>query len=173
MTIKDISQKNLFKNDGVNHKWTFGFSRNEISKTITWGVCGGFVVSLIEFPYKIIIGKDLISRNLIPGVEDGLIYSIKYLFAAIVIIPFIEELLFRGYVYRILRNKFNVFWGFAGSMTLFSLAHGINSGIVLLIISSFILTCLYEKTRALGVCVIAHTLWNFSWYVAVFLFEYR
>ena len=150
-----------------NNKWTFGFSREEITKTLKWGVLGGIVISLIEFPYKIIFDNNLTSGTQIPGFDVGLIYSAKYIFVAVSIIPFIEELLFRGLIYRLLRNKFSVFWGFVGSIASFTLVHGVKSGIMFYIIGAFILTYLYEKTRALGVCVIAHMIWNFSWFAAI------
>lgn len=151
----------------------FGFGKTNFKKTIIWGVIGGIIVSFIEFPYKIIIGKKEIPFEIYLSIDSEIYYIIIFLFIVVIIIPFVEEIFIRAYVFGIIKNRFNVFWGYVVSTLLFTFLHTFSSlgSFFSCVASSLILTFLYEKTRLLGPSIIAHGLLNLSWYASVYIFE--
>lgn len=148
----------------------FGFNNENIKKTIAWGVFAGLVVSFINFPLKIIIGENKIPTEIFINVGVGKCYVFFFLSIVVVLIPFVEEMFYRACVYRMLRNRFDMFWGYVGSTTLFTLGHVSSrvGAIIFYIISSLILTYIYEKTNLIGTSIIAHIVLNLTWYAAVY-----
>jgi len=156
------------KQRGHNEEvWSFGFERRRIWVTLKWGFLAGSAISIIEFPYKSVVTKEIpeIYEVYFHALSGNVYFS---LIIAITIIPFFEELIFRGWLYRFLRNKYSIFIGYIGSTFLFVLAHGSHAGFFLCTISSLILVFVYEKTRSLGASIVAHSLWNGIWYAAIF-----
>ena len=160
------------KNSDV-FKVSLGFNGTHIFKTLKWGVCGGALIALIQFPYELYFSAD------IPNYFLDYFLKIRSkpfltLFVGIILAPFIEELVFRAWAFRYLLVKFNRVIGYIGSTSLFLLAHWSIKGILLIGITSVILTYIFEKTRLLGASIIAHSLWNATWYAAtIYIFNDR
>jgi len=88
--------------------------------------------------------------------------------------PVTEEILNRGFFYRIIRNRYNVFWGTIISTTIFYLLHGLGPFNLNIILGSLIFTYVYEKSGNIWTSIITHSLNNISWFVLVFLgLQYR
>jgi len=86
------------------------------------------------------------------------IYRIFFLINLLFFIPFIEELYFRGLVFTILKNRFDLFWGVAITTVFFSFMHPrswFNAGIL-----SIIYTLVYEKTNCLLFAIVIHSIYN-------------
>lgn len=153
-----------------------GFIKGNLRKIIIYGGVGGFLISVIEFPFKIITGQNRIPAKIFLNLENDKYCVLIFLLIVGLLIPLVEEVFHRGGVYRILRNRFNVFWGYLGSMGIFVFGHSFNSSLGAIIqytISSFILTYIYEKSKLIGSCIIAHILWNLSWYITVYSYDLR
>lgn len=148
----------------------FGFSKKFFKKTFLFGCIGGAIISLINFPYKTIIGEMKISDKIFIYQNSKLYYILTFLFIVCIFIPIIEEIYFRGFVFKLILLRYDAFLGYVISTGLFIFFHGFSSGgsTVLLIIISLILASLYEKTNAIGACIIAHGLLNLTWYLAVY-----
>ena len=80
-------------------------------------------------------------------------------------IPFAEELFYRAYLFRLVKNKFSTFSGYVVSTGFFALGHEFS---ILSVINSFIFCYIYDKTGLIGTSIIAHALLNFVWYSAVY-----
>ncbi|MBQ6376407.1 MAG: HAD hydrolase-like protein [Lachnospiraceae bacterium] len=90
--------------------------------------------------------------------EEGLKNAnpIILLLAVCVIGPIMEELLFRGVIYRRLRDYMNVPWAAILSAAIFGLIHGnVTQGVVAGIFGIF-LALIYEHYGTLTACTIAH-----------------
>jgi len=86
----------------------------------------------------------------------------SWFFLANTILPaFFEETLFRGYFYRILRNRLDIFWGLAISTFLFAAIHGFPGYIIM---QSLLYTYVYEKTGSIWGSSLTHFMNNFVWF---------
>jgi hypothetical protein len=75
-------------------------------------------------------------------------------------IPFAEELFFRGVLYGWLRRRFGMWIGIVASALVFAIAHGdIAIGISNLILG-FVLAWIYERSQSLWVPVAVHAVNN-------------
>ncbi len=77
-----------------------------------------------------------------------------------VLIPFKEELLFRGFIYPAFRDRVGVVWGILLTAVFFSLAHGSLLRAFPLFIGGITLTYVYQRTGSLYAAIIAHGVWN-------------
>jgi membrane protease YdiL (CAAX protease family) len=76
--------------------------------------------------------------------------------------PIVEEIFFRGICYTSLRSRFRPIYAAALSGVLFGLLHGYGAaGLVALSLSGTASALVYEKTRSLIPCVLAHSFNNF------------
>jgi membrane protease YdiL (CAAX protease family) len=87
--------------------------------------------------------------------------------------PITEEIFFRGYIYRILRNKYNIVLGAVISTVIFVAFHGISvenliQENIILALVSLIFTYVYEKTGSIMTGIITHALNNTLWFLFVY-----
>jgi len=141
-------------------------------KLLIAGFGGGVIVSAINFPYKTIFEKQEITAKLFISIETGKIYVIILLLFTVVITPIVEELFLRVGVYRIVKNKFNTMWGYIATALLFSIMHTPSiPQAIKFVLSSLILTYIYEKTNSVETSILAHLIWNMTFFVAIYLYD--
>jgi membrane protease YdiL (CAAX protease family) len=147
------------------------FKKDDIKKIIIFGLVGGILIAVIQFPYKtIFLNHDITSKYFI-NTEKGKIYVAILFFFLIFITPIFEELLFRGGVYRVIKNRYNIFWGYLCTAILFAIMHTASIyQSILHMLSSLVLTYTYEKTNFIGTSILAHLLWNMIWIVAIYFY---
>jgi membrane protease YdiL (CAAX protease family) len=143
----------------------FGFDKINFRKIILWGSISGLTLALLNFPYTVISGKDMVPEKYLIDPQQGIHFVFLFLIVVVIIIPLMEELFFRGFVYRIVKSNFNIFWAYTASVCLFWAGHNFY---VPTIISALIYCYVYEKTSLIGTSIIAHTIRNFIWYMAVY-----
>lgn len=146
--------------------------RYNVKKLLFAGFGGGVILSAINFPYKTIFEKQEITAKLFIDIETGKIYTIILLLFTVVITPVVEELFLRAGVYRILKNKFNTNWGYIVTALLFAIMHKPSiPQATKFILSSLILTYIYEKTNSVETSIIAHSMWNMSFFAAIYIYD--
>lgn len=84
------------------------------------------------------------------------------------LMPFAEELLFRGLFYRWLRERWGVSAAVVISALLFSLLHGIPWLVPALAVVGAVLAWVYEKSGSLWVAVLVHGLFNSAGVLAIY-----
>jgi len=94
-----------------------------------------------------------------------LVYS--SLFAAIAG-PIMEEIVFRGFMYKAFKERWGIFWGIMITSALFSLLHGHLVGFVPILILGILLAYLYEKTGSLVPSMTVHITHNLASLALVF-----
>jgi membrane protease YdiL (CAAX protease family) len=82
--------------------------------------------------------------------------------AVCVFAPVFEEILFRGFLYRNLRDRFGPWLGLCFSSFLFAIAHVDMSNLLPLFAIGLAFGYSYERSGSLWVPVLIHALWNFS-----------
>ncbi len=82
--------------------------------------------------------------------------------------PVLEEIFFRGFIYRVLRNRYNVFWGALVSIIIFSLFHGFKIEIIIDTgIFGLIFTYVYHKTESIPLTALTHSICSATWLVFI------
>lgn len=82
------------------------------------------------------------------------------LFAAGLVAPVVEEVVFRGFFYSWLRTRFGLPLSMAVSAGLFSLLHGIAILIPALFVVGLMLAWIYEKSGSLWPAIVMHSTFN-------------
>lgn len=97
-------------------------------------------------------------------------FGLVLIFVALVLLaPFVEEVLFRGFLFTAFRRTFGFWVGAAIVSLLFAVAHGqANVGIDVFVLSMF-LCYLREKTDSLWPSVALHALKNLVAFIALFI----
>jgi membrane protease YdiL (CAAX protease family) len=97
-------------------------------------------------------------------------YELTLIFVALVMLaPFVEEVLFRGFLFRAFRETFGFWVGAIGVSLLFAVAHGqANVGIDVFVLSMF-LCYLREKTDSLWPSIALHALKNLVAFIVLFI----
>lgn len=88
------------------------------------------------------------------------IWKSLFILNAIVLAPVVEEILFRGFFYRILRDRHDIFWGALISILLFGAVHNFDGSSFLF---GLIFTFIYEKTETVWGSMLAHALNNIGY----------
>lgn len=98
--------------------------------------------------------------------EVGVILAM--VFAAVIVAPIAEEVIFRGYLYPVVKC-FSEKW-FAGLFTamLFGVAHVNLMGFPMLVLIGLVLAILYEKTGSLWPSILCHMAFNGMTVVVIF-----
>lgn len=161
----------LLKNYPINYSIS-SIKKYNFAKFLIAGVTGGAIVSAINFPYKTIFEKQKITAELFIDIETGKIYVTILLLFTVIITPVVEELFLRAGVYRIVKNKFNTTWGYIVTALLFSIMHTPSiPQAAIFILSSLILTYIYEKTNLVEASILAHSMWNMTFFVAIYIYD--
>ncbi|MDD3297020.1 MAG: type II CAAX endopeptidase family protein [Candidatus Omnitrophica bacterium] len=123
-------------------------------------------IALMALLLNIFLADKLgVEYSLEPAIELLLLLKRKiqlfiFILEAVILGPIAEELLFRGFLYRLLRSKYS----FAGSAVLislfFSIMHRTPQNILPLFVISFGLCYLYEKTKSVFAPFVFHSLHN-------------
>jgi len=87
---------------------------------------------------------------------------------SIIIAPVLEEIFFRGFIFRILKNRYDVFWGAIVSTIIFVLFHGIKIETVINIgILGLIFVYVYHKTESILLTALTHSICSASWLILI------
>lgn len=85
--------------------------------------------------------------------------------------PIMEEIFFRGFMYKALKKKIGVFWSILTTAFVFSLLHVHWVGLVPIMVLGILLAYLYEKTGSLVPSITVHIMHNMASVLAVFLMK--
>ncbi len=137
-----------------------GVEKENLNKLLIGGIMGGAVLLLINNPFRDDISKEIIEKYLVDP-NLGYLAVAFFLLIVVIFVPLIEEIFYRGFIFRIIKNGNNNFWAFIVSSALFSIGHSLS---LTAFLSSLILCYLFQKTNIIGPCILAHALWNLVWF---------
>jgi len=118
-----------------------------------------------------VFGIDLLQQQDI-GYSNPNGYELTLTFIALVVLaPFVEETLFRGFLFKAFRRTFGFWTGAIAVSLLFAVAHGqANVGIDVFVLSIF-LCYLREKTDSLWPSIALHALKNLVAFIFLFIMK--
>ncbi len=135
-------------------------------KIITYGILGGILL------FGLVVFAGIIMELLLPIKPSlqpfaKLVLEAKdfndlivLLFIGSVLAPIGEEIYFRGMVYPVFKEKWGLFAGMIISGLFFALLHFDILRFFPLLLGGVGLAYIYEKSRSLFACMLAHGLWN-------------
>jgi len=83
-------------------------------------------------------------------------------FAIGIVAPIVEEIIYRGLIYPLLRQRYGVKVGIVFSSLLFGLMHGFSFVGLFAMLAGVGFAVLYERTGSLAPCIIAHSVGNLA-----------
>lgn len=103
---------------------------------------------------------------------DGLTLAHEIVLILVVggLVPFAEELLFRGIIYRWLRQRWGTVGSAIGSAFLFALAHANVRMALQIFVTGIVLAVLYERSRSIFVSTLTHMTVNTISLILIFAF---
>jgi membrane protease YdiL (CAAX protease family) len=150
--------------------YQFGLGRIAIFDLVRWGlvVCAG--VSFLEIPLSNIVDR-MMTWLQVPHPPQEAVEMFRrfnkpaeialFLFQAVIISPFIEELFFRGFLYSFLR-RFTLTWpAIILSAGVFAFAHANLGSVLQLWLLGVVLGVAYEHTGSLLLPMAIHSCFNF------------
>jgi len=169
----------FLREHGVRWAEAFGFG-NEPSRALWLGVLAAVVVvpgawilqnaslsllTLLDYPVE----DQLPVQFLLAAHSAG---SIVYLgFATILLAPVVEEMLFRGILYPLVKRAGFPRLALWGVSALFASIHADLAVFVPLFFFAMMLTLLYEWTNNLLACIVVHSLFNAANFVMLFVMK--
>jgi membrane protease YdiL (CAAX protease family) len=111
-----------------------------------------FIVQYVLPEYK--------QQEIVLNFKSSLFEDKVILIHVLVIAPIVEEVIFRGYMYRILKSRIPIIFAMIISSTLFSLIHFNVLSYILLFVLSIFLTYIYERDGSIICPIIIHSLFN-------------
>lgn len=139
-------EKNLFKAD-------------KIIKSIISFILFIPLLFLISFIIQYVL-PDYKQQEIVLNFKSTLIEDKGILLHVLVIAPIVEEVIFRGYIYRILKSKIPIIFATIINSTLFALIHYNVLSYILLFVLSIFLTYIYERNGSIICPIIIHSLFN-------------
>lgn len=137
---------------------------NKIGILVKYGVFGGVLLGILNFPYRIVFFNAEIPELYVHLFSDEGVTLYISLLLIIFVGPFVEEVLFRGIVFRELFSRANFIIAASFSSIMFLMLHEMYLSPF---VSSFFLCFLYQRYKLLGVCFLSHAIWNFIWIVSI------
>jgi membrane protease YdiL (CAAX protease family) len=117
-----------------------------------------FVAIIVQYIFKLPIENPQISF-LLP--EDISVIGMLIMSILVgIVVPFAEELFFRGILYQLLRGRFGVWLGILGSSLLFGIVHGDIAVASAAFVLGLLLAVVFERSRSIWPCVLIHSINN-------------
>lgn len=118
------------------------------------------------FPYAVLFKRIAFPEEYAFFIDFGLFGKFLFILVVCIVVPFLEEIFYRGFIYRLIRTDFGMPWGMVISTALSSFGHiSINFHIV---IASLLYAYVYEKTSNIWSSIVVHLLNNTIWLIFVY-----
>jgi membrane protease YdiL (CAAX protease family) len=169
-----------FRARGIRVSHLFGFDRLPILRALAWGVGLLFTALPLVFGTSQLVSEWIRSRygqdsqEIIQVFRDSTHpgQRVSIILLAVVIAPITEELVFRGYLYTVIKRFFGSLPSLVFTGVLFGLVHVNVPALVPLFVLACAFTIAYEVTGSLFVPMAMHALFNALNLVAVLLFPH-
>jgi len=162
-------------------KKTFGIKKVGIKKTIITIAKGyGIYLSIMTLLLTVVLYLNIkipgfqVQKPIIENLAKTTPQLIGGGIAIVIIAPIIEELIFRGLIFRTLANKIGIGWGSAISAGLFALLHVNIGGMVQVFILALVMNYLVIRTKSITTSIIFHMLQNgMAFAIGIIIIKYK
>lgn len=151
-----------------------GFRRLKPREIILSVCCGGLICLLLLLLAlaEQCFAEQMTVQALVRAAEEASTRSmiIKICFLSIIVAPISEEIMFRGFIYRKLKDATDERWGIIITSVLFGVLHFDLYRLFSLILAAVGLNILRERYDSLYASMLAHSVWNALMLGLVFCF---
>ena len=128
----------------------------------TYLVMGGLALLWVHFFQPLWGGDDGDLQEVVKMIRDDPdpVLRLVLIFSAVIVAPFVEETLFRGFLYPVIKRYSDRFFAAVVTALLFATVHGTVPGLMPLFGLAIILTAAYEITGSLWVPIAIHATFN-------------
>lgn len=149
-------------------KGTLGLALGKVGRYIVTGLGGGIAVLLMVIASSLVVQRIFsVPGELQPFAQlvvetSSLPQLLLLVFLGAILVPFGEELYFRGFLYPALRSRLGIPLAIIVSALVFGFLHFDLLRLIPLAVGGAGLAWLYEKTGSLYVPFVAHGFWNLA-----------
>lgn len=148
---------------GRPRAWQFGVRATPLLRTAAIAVVIALAVLAFELAFTALVNLDDTDTDAL-GTDEGFVAALAFSLAAIVVAPVAEELFFRAFLYRALRNRLRVWSACLVNATIFAAVHVqyLFTPLAFVIIAVFAVgACLaYELTGSVFAPIAIHATFN-------------
>lgn len=153
---------------------TFGFKPLPLIKTFGYVILAfvaTFVFWIVTIPFIMILfpNVDIAESQNIFQMGMPLSAQVLLVIYAVIIGPFVEEIVFRGVVYPAVSRRFNIYAGIIVNTVIWSALHFQANVIIFTMIFGIILSYLYLKTKSLWPSYLTHVCKNLMAVIAIYI----
>ncbi len=137
----------------------YGFCKDKYKKMLSIGIVGGLLISIENIKYLFYHttkGLGSVDTGTFVHPNYGTANVVSFIILSVVLLPVIEEIFFRGYVYRILKNRYNYIVAGAVVTLIWVIMHMDPKAALY----SIVLIAIYEYSGSIGSCIMAHIMVN-------------
>ena len=148
--------------------WHFGFRRTRFFPALGWVVLGFVVFLVFSAFYSLALGLDEEQTTLDDlGADESTFALVSGAVLVIVVAPIIEEVFFRGFVYRTLRNSLPIWAAALIAGTIFGAIHAPSGpeAVPSLAVLGLVFCLIYERTGSLYPVIALHAFNNTVAYI--------
>ncbi len=153
---------------GLDPAELFGLRRLSFSRALGVALLALLITLVFVIPCSLLVPQwlkqfwpDLQPQDTVRlFLENGRLDKLAMAGAAVVVAPLVEETVFRGFVYAVLKKHTDAFFATFVSAALFALAHSHLASAVPLFLLALGFTVAYERTGSLLVPILMHALFN-------------
>ena len=151
----------------AQRKLSAGIGKVPIYKFI---ILGMLISAALHVPYMLWLNKNTASEVFTSLYGYTLLGKVLYLLIICLFLPVVEEILFRYYYYRIIKENYGAFIAVGVSVSLFVGVHSFQSmNLLNLCLQGFIYTYVYEKTGSIKGSILVHSFNNSIWFIVTYM----
>ncbi len=156
----------------LNQKYPLSFRVDHFFKIAKYALIGSVICLIKYWPYFMRLTEDKVAPEKY-NVFDGLpiFRGYVYLLLAIIAVPLLEEILFRGFLFRLLIKKYGMATAVVASSLIFAAYHGLEKGSLIDIFLFSLVACyVYNKSQSIWASIVMHSVNNAIWFWGTGLF---
>lgn len=163
---------------GLNPAELFGLRRLSFARALGVAVLGLLITLVVVIPCNLLAvawlqeyWPDLQPQDTVKlFLENGGLDKLAMAGAAVLVAPLVEETVFRGFVYAVVKKHTDAFFAALVSSALFALAHFHLASALPLFVLALGFTAAYERTGSLLVPMLMHAIFNAATLAALLIF---
>jgi membrane protease YdiL (CAAX protease family) len=156
----------------LNQKYPLNFHVTDFVKIAKYGLIGTIICLIRYWPYFMRLAEDKVAPERYTAfVGLPIVRGYVYLLFAIIALPLLEEILFRGFLFRLLIKKYDMFTAVVSSSLIFAVYHGLEKGsLINMVIFSLVACYVYNKSQSIWASIVMHSVNNAIWFWGTGLF---
>ncbi|WP_027338757.1 CPBP family intramembrane glutamic endopeptidase [Halonatronum saccharophilum] len=167
----------------VRYKISFadlGFKLDNLSTIMKYGIFGGVgiclsIIFINNIFYQLVnnlFGWEAPAQEVIQNLLDLQSNTVFLLYSILIVVvaPITEEIFFRGLIYFYCKDRFGVLMGMLLNGIIFGVAHSSLWLFIPTFLGGVLLAWIYEKSKSIYSCIIAHSVWNLIIVLLVYIF---